>query len=485
MGVILKQSIQNTAITYVGFAIGAVNTLFLYTRILEPQYYGLVTFILATAAIAMPLMAFGTHNTLIKYFSAQSDKDKNSFLTLMVLSPLLILLPMASLIYFLYDTIANFLAKENPIVYNYLWYIFFAGFAMAYFEIFYAWSKAHLKSVFGNFMKEVFVRLGVLLLLLALYFEIISLDVFFKSLIGLYLARTLIMKLYAYTLRKPKLSFDFPINTKEILSYSLLIILGGSAALIVLEIDKFMINQFIAIENVAFYGVAIYIAMVIIVPSRAMHQITYPLTAELLNKNDMAGLKSLYKKASLTLYIASGLLFLLIVSNLNDLFILLPKEYRGGFYIVFLIGLAKVCESLLGINNSILYNSKYYKMVLLFGVCLAIGTILLNLWLIPKYGIEGAAWASFIAIISFNILKVVYVKLKFDMLPFSKGSLKVTILLILVGVVFLYVDFPFHAIVNILLKSILMVLFYTSILYRFNISEDVTSLISNILKRKS
>ena len=63
MGVVLKQSIQNTVVTYLGFFFGAINTLFLYTKILPDEYYGLVTFILASGAILMPLMAFGVHNT--------------------------------------------------------------------------------------------------------------------------------------------------------------------------------------------------------------------------------------------------------------------------------------------------------------------------------------------------------------------------------------------------------------------------------------
>lgn len=484
MGIILKQSIQNTAMTYLGFGIGALNTLFLYTRILEPKYYGLVMFILATAAILMPLMAFGIHNTLIKYFSAQKESDKDAFLTLMLVSPLLVLAPLGLVTYFFYDAIAEFLAQNNSIVYDYVWYIVAVGFALAYFEIFYAWSKAHLKSVFGNFMKEVFVRLGVTILLVIFYLDWISLDTFFKALVGLYLLRTIIMKFYAYSLRRPKLDFNFPQHTKEILNYSLLIILGGSAALILLEIDKFMINQYIPIENVAYYGVAIYIATVIIVPSRAMHQITYPLTAELLNKNDLEGLKKLYKKTSLTLLIASGLLFLLIVLNVSDLFEMLPEEYRGGFYIIFLIGLAKVADSLLGNNNSILYNSKYYKMVLFFGVALAVVTILLNMWLIPQYGIEGAAIASFIAIIAFNVLKVMYVQAKFGMTPFSGGTFKILITLLLIGVLFWYLQFPFHPLANISLKSALMTAMYLGILYRFNISDDVTGVISKLLKRK-
>ena len=367
---------------------------------------------------------------------------------------------------------------------DYLWYIFFIGLSMAYFEVFYAWCKVHLKSVFGNFMKEVFGRVGVTILLILFYFEVFSLDLFFKLLVGLYVLRTVLLKIYAYSIRFPKLTFSWPKNTREVLSYSFLIILGGSAALILLEIDKVMINQFVKIENVAYYGVAVYIATVIIVPSRAMHQITYPLTAELLNTGDSFGLETLYKKTSLTLFIASGILFLLIVLNLEDVYLLLPENYRDGFYIVFFIGMAKVFDSLLGNNNSILYNSKYYKTILIFGVGLAALTIVLNLLLIPIYGIEGAALASFVSILLFNLTKLIFVKLKFGILPLTKSTFKVFATLVLLGVLFSVFNFDFHPIVNILLKSAFVVIMYLGILYRFEISEDISGILSKWLRKR-
>ncbi|GGG44011.1 polysaccharide biosynthesis protein [Croceivirga lutea] len=482
MGIVVKQSIVNTLTTYVGFGLGAINTLFLYTQILEPTYYGLVTFILATAAIIMPLLALGVHNTLVKFYSEQKE-ERNGFLTLLLLSPLLVIVPLALLIYFKYENISNFLAQENAIAKDYVWYIFIIGLCMAYFEIFYAWSKVQLKSVFGNFMKEVFARLCVLILLICLSYEWLTLALFLKALVVVYVMRTVLMKLYAYKLRKPVLNFNFPTNTKQILNYSFLMILGGSAALILLEIDKFMINQYVAIENVAFYGVAVYIATVIIVPSRAMHQITYPLTAKLLNEKNLRGLKELYQKSSLTLFIASGIVFLLIVLNLKDLYTLLPKEYSKGFYIVFFIGLAKVFDSVLGNINSILYNSKYYKITLMLGVLLAITTIVLNIWLIPKMGIEGAAIASFISICIFNLVKLFFVKFKFGFHPFTKASFKILSTLVFLGLLFSYLQFPFHAIVNILIKSILVTAMYLGLLFRFNISEEVNQLLHRFIKK--
>lgn len=484
MGVVFKQSLNNTLITYLGFGIGALNHLFLFTRFLTPEYFGLVTVILSAATVLMPIMAFGVPNTLIKYYSAfKGSNEVNGFLTLMLFLPFLLILPIWGVSYLAYDTIGNFLSNQNAIVKGYVWYIFIIALSMAYFEIFYAWARVHLKSVFGNFMKEIYVRAGTMVLLALVYFEVISVVFFLKALVALYVSRMVIIKVYAYSLRMPKLDFNFPYNTKSILGYTTLIILGASAAVILLEIDKVMLSQFLEIENVAYYGVATYIAAVIIVPSRSMHQITYPLTAEIMNSGDMEGLKTLYQKTSLTLFIASGILFLLIIMNVEQLYTLLPEEYRGGFIVVLILGLIKVYDSLLGNINAILYNSRYYRAILIMGVVLAIITILFNLWFIPKYGIDGAAIASFLAFFIYNTVKLAYVRLKFDILPFTSETLKVLLLLGVTSCLFYFLYFSFHPVMNILLKSTLMILFYVFMLYRFHISKDMYEVISKFVRK--
>ena len=484
MGIVFKQSLKNTIVTYIGFGVGAINTLFLYTNFLSDEYFGLVGVILSTAAILMPIMAFGVPNTMIKFFSSYSDEgSQKQFLNLMLLLPLLFIVPIAAMSYFFHDLIAEFLSRKNEIVRSYVWYIFLTAMAMAYFEVFYAWSKVHLKSVFGNFMKEVFGRIAISIGLILVYLDVFTVEVFLMYMVGVYLLRTVVMKIYAYSLYLPTFSFKFPVNKREIIEYSLLIVIGGSVAVLLLEIDRFMINQFVAIENVAYYTVSIFIAAVIAVPSRAMHQITYPMTAELMNNGSIEELKRLYQKSSLTLFIISGIIFLLVVLNLTDLDLLLPEPYRGGLFVVFFIGLAKVFDSLLGINSSILYNSRYYKGLLVMGVLLAIITILLNLWFIPMLGIKGAALASFIAIAVYNCAKLVYVQMKFKIQPFTGETFKVIALLLLVMVLFYFVQFPFHPIVNIIIKSALMSLFYMGVLYRMKISEDIFGVLNRWLKR--
>ncbi|GGG45638.1 lipopolysaccharide biosynthesis protein [Bizionia arctica] len=484
MGVVVNQSIKNTVITYLGFGIGAINVLFLYTSFLSDEYFGLVSYLLSTANIMMPIMAFGVHNTIIKFYSSfKTKQSQNSFLTLMLFLPLLIIIPLGLIGNLAFSFISTWLAADNIIVVDYVWLIYVAAITFAYFEVFYAWSKVQMQTVFGNFMKEVFHRLCTTVLLLMLQAGYLTVNQFIYSVVGAYILRMLIMKLYAFSLRWPKLKFERIPNLVSILKYTTLIIIAGSVANVILEIDTFMINRYVAIENVAYYSVAIYIATVISVPYRSMHQIVNPLTAKLLNEKNKVGLKILYQKSSLTLFIISGFIFLMIILNINELYKLINENYVDGLIVVFIIGLTRLLDSLLGNNNAILFNSDYYRMVLVLGVSLAVMTVVLNMVFIPLFGINGAAFATFIAILLYNVFKIVFVYYKFHMLPFSVNTVKVTLLLLTSLGVFYFWDFSFHPVLNILLKSLLISITYGYVVYAFHLSEDISLLLNKIFRR--
>lgn len=484
MGIVVKQSIKNTVATYIGFAIGAWNTLFLYTNFLTEEYYGLVGFLLSAATIMMPLTAFGVHNTIVKFYASFKDKDQQKdFMSMMLYLPLLIIIPVGIIGYFGYEMIIAFLSKENPIVGDYVWLIYVIAIAMAYFEVFYAWVRVEMQSVFGNFMKEVYHRGVISVLLFGVYFEMLNQVQFVWSLAAVYFSKALLMKLYAIKVRFPRLVFRMPENSLDILKYSLLIIIAGSISLVMLDIDKVMIGKYLPIENVAYYNVAIFIAMVIVVPSRAMHQITYPLTAKLINERQMTALKELYQKSSLTLFIISGLIFLLIVLNIEQVYLLIPKDYSAGIFVVFLISFSKLFDNLLGINNAILYNSDYYRLTIVLGLFLAVMTIVMNVWLIPVFGIEGAAIATVVSLFLYSVAKIIVVQWKFNMHPFTAATLKTVVLISVLGMVFFFWNFSFHPLVNILLQSALVSAIYLLVIYKWKLSPDINGLIDKYAKK--
>ena len=479
MGIVLNQSFKNTIVLFLGFTIGGINTLFLYTNFLQDDYYGLITFLLSTANIILPLLVFGMQHTIIKFFSAYKTKlEQDEFLTSALFLPILIIIPLGIVGVLAYEFIADWLSQENIIIKKYTYLIFLVAIFMGYFEVFYAWSKIRMQSVFGNFIKEIFARISATLLLLAVYFELITEIEFIYAIVIVYFIRMLVMMVYAFSIYKPTFVFKLPTNFKEILSYSFYIIMAGSAAGILLEIDKFMIPQLKQIAQVAYYSVGIYIASVIGIPSRAMQQIINPITAKELNANNLDEVENLYKKSSINLLVAGGLLFLLINLNVKDLYILIDKpQFSVGVLIVLLISISELYKLALGTNGAILTNSKYYKMFFYFSVGMAVSVIFLNKWLIGMLGIDGAALATLIVVFVFSTIKIIYIQNKLNMQPFTFKTIIVLLLVFILFFGFYFWNFSFHPLLNILLKTVLLSFIYLLIVVKLNVSQDITMLI--------
>ena len=485
MGIVLNQSLKNTVITYIGFGIGGINTIYLYPVFLGATFYGLTNYITSCANVIMPLFAIGMQNTLIKFYSQyETEEEKSRFLSFTVLFPLLIIIPILLIGLFFYDEVLFFLSKKNPIVKSYIWLIPFIGLCMAYFEIFYAWSRVHMHSVFGNFIKEVALRLFSLFLLVGVYYNWLSVEGFVYATAVLYFLAFLITMFYAFGIQKPTFQFTIPAKTKEILTYTFYIILSGSVANLLLDGDKIMLNQYMIIDNIAFYSIATFIALVISVPSRAMHQIVYPITARLMHENKQEELNDLYKKTSINLQVVGGLVMLGIFVNINKLYEM-PQlhDYAEGVVVVFMIGLSKYFELILGNNNAIIFNTKYYRTVLFLGVLLVVIAVGLNMIFIPMYGIIGSAFATLLSITLYSLAKLLFVVKRLHLYPFTKQTMYSIILTLLLFLLFYFWEFPFHPIVSIGIKSILVTILYVYINYKFAISLELNQVLDNVLTR--
>ena len=484
MGIVKNQSIKNTIITFLGFGIGAINALFLYTNFLGKLHYGIVATLLSGANIMMPLMAFGVQNTLIRFFASyKSQKEKEEFLTFMLFMPLALIIPLGLGFYIFYDQISHGWITENPTLEPFFWLIPVVGLFMAYFEVFYAWVKVHMQSVIGNLISEVMVRVIVMVLLFAVHFDLITKDTFVYCVALAYFAQFLGIMLYAVSVKRPVFRFVIPPNLKDIIHYSFFIIISGGVAVMLVDFDKVMIAKYLNVGQNALYSVAIFISTVIVVPSRAMNQIVAPITARLMSENKHDELNDLYKKSAINLQVIGGFIMMLIFLNIKELYHLIPSDYGGGVFVVFMIGLCKFYDVLLGNNNAIIVNTKHYRTVLFFGVFTVVLMIVLNMIFIPMYGIEGSAFATLLTVVIYNTIKLIYVVRKMNLYPFTVKTLYSFGILIACFIVFYFWDFPFHTIINIGLKSVLIAGFYLFLNYKLMISKEVNDVINLVLRK--
>jgi len=459
--------------------------LFLYPKYPVKEFQGLIVALLANSNLIQPFISFGFQHTLIKYFSdCKTDVERDRLLWFAILFPILILAFILPLYGFYNEEIFEFLSNGNKSVLRFPILILSVAVATAYFEIFFSWLRVHLKSVFGNFLKEVYPRMLTLILLVLYAIEFIDLDQFIVYLIAGYYLRLLIIITYCFKVHTPSFQCKLPDGWQSMLRYSSLIFLSGAAASFILDIDKSMIYSLSTDENVAFYAVALYIAAVIEAPGRAMFQITSPLVAKALNENNEVRLVFLLKKSSLNLMIVCALVFLMINLNLSDFYLIINQEgYASAANVVIIVSLGKFFSISMGCLNNIISNSKYYFYIFWFSISSAILAVILNYIFIQSHGIIGAAIATLIVIVFINLCKIILVAVLFKIHPYSKKSIEIFMsTLVIYGLIY-WIPTLLNPILSITARSILIIGLFSIPMYLFRWSSDIESAFKKISSR--
>ena len=210
MGIVVRQSFLNLISIGVAFLIGAVNTLYLYPTFLGSKFQGLVIALLAISNLIQPFISFGTQHAVIRYYSKYTRKnDKDGLLTLSILIPLVIVLIFVPVFYTYYDDIRQYLFQSDQSLSKYAYVILFIAISTSFFEVFYSWLRVKLKSVFGNFLKELYPRLLIAFLLIFYSIGLLNFESFVLFLIYGYYLRLLIVIIYSFYVDKLKLILKF------------------------------------------------------------------------------------------------------------------------------------------------------------------------------------------------------------------------------------------------------------------------------------
>ncbi|MAR62581.1 MAG: sugar isomerase, partial [Flavobacteriaceae bacterium] len=137
-----------------------------------------------------------------------------------------------------------------------------------------------------------------------------------------------------------------------------------------------------------------------------------------------------------------------------------------------------------GCGPAILATSKFYKITLPFSILMAVSVYYLNDILIDIYGINGAALSTLIVVLFFTSLKIVFIKYKLKISPYSINSIKVISIITIMFFAFQNFKLTDNNILSIIIDSVLITIIYTSIIYFMNVSEPINKLIKNILSGK-
>ncbi|MEQ8241246.1 MAG: hypothetical protein RIA69_18675 [Cyclobacteriaceae bacterium] len=491
MGVVIKQSFWSSLWAYVGVVLGYLSTLLILPTFMSLEEMGLFRLVFSNALLIAPFITLGMPGTYLKFFpefrdDVAQDKRIYSFQLFTILAAAALF---GLFVYFFDDWIESYFSAEAPEYNQYLWVSFGILVLHALFLHFHAYSRSHFDIVLPNFLKEVYLRVGNILLvglyatgLLSFGYMIYAILIVYGSSIGIQLWFLLRKHEFNFSLELFKIPTEWYKKIAKFSTYSLALTASTS---IYSNISFAMIASTLGNSLNGIYTVCFYIGVVIEMPKRSMAQIMSPILSKAYKDNNFEEIESLYKRSSLTLGSIALLFFLGICCNLNDLFNIIPKgeSFRLGTYVVFSVAVAKVIDMVFSVNSDIIIYSKYYKYNLIFFIPCALLIIWFNDLFLPTMGITGAGISFLLATVLFNVVKFVFIWYKFKLVPFSKSHISLFLVSGVIYALFWFLPLTGNPILDVILRSAgITVLFLTSI-YIFNISPDINNLIKVVFSR--
>jgi O-antigen/teichoic acid export membrane protein len=482
MGVIKRQSIKYSIVNIVGLAIGMLSTLFVYPEVLKEN--GLVRMLLDTGMVLFSVLSFGANTVAIRFFPVFQDKTKqhNGFLPLLMTLTFIGCVLFSPLIFIFKSWIINQNPTNSDLLDQYFYLAIPLSCLYAFNFVLFNYATNFKRIVVPSILTEFSQKLIVPIVLISVWQKWLPLGTALHLLVVhgflVFISLVLYLKWLGEWRWGNYKNFIKPELRKDMLKYISFGIVSGLGIMIAARSDLLMVGAISTVEFAGIFAISAQLAAVIEIPIKGIYAASVSSVARYLEDENYKELGDLYQKVSINLLISGLLLFFAVWISLDGLYKILPngEVVAAGKWVFFFVGLSRLVEMTTGLNNNIIYYSKYYTWSLVSLIISAIFTILLNLWLIPKIGMVGAAVATFCSISAYNIFSVFLVYRKFGLQPFSRSTI-FSILLALVAYTLAYFV-PYSGVVffDMMVHTGLFSLIFVVLVLYSNIAPDMTQL---------
>lgn len=432
VGIIRRQGLQNTLISYLGVAVGFANNVFLFTHFLTKSELGLTRLLVQVGVLVALPAALGLPNVTARYFPRFRDRATRhgGFLWMLLVVPTALYSVVLVALFVFKPAILGFYAGRSVLLPLYYDWLAVLGFGFLVYNLLDAYLRSLYKTVVSSLIQDVLLRLGTAATVSVYALGWISFDVFVAGYVGVNALATLGLALYTAWLRQLFVWPDWrafrPVaRLREMLRFGLYSVLGNLSNTVIATVDSLMILRFGSDAQVGIYTTAFFVTSVLLVPARSLYKIATPQVSDFWNSDNRPALADLYRRISLLNLTAGGYLLIGLWANVDVLFRLLPAGYDAGRYVVLFMGLGRLFDMATGINGVILNTSVRYRWDLGFNVALGLLTVLSCWYFVPRYGITGAAFASALTLVLVNTGRVAGVWYWFGMQPFTRRTLLV------------------------------------------------------------
>ncbi len=376
--------------------------------------------------------------------------------------------------------------EKSKLFSDYVWLLIPLTFFTLLFNILDEINKLLYNAVLGRFLQEFFQRFLILSITLLFVFKVLSLHQFIIAYAIVFSLKAVIIFFYLLSKNeinlRPQLQFIDKKLKKEMINVALFSILTGLGSGLIFQLDKIIIYKITGLEETGVYTIAFFFGTLVVIPSRTLLKISGTLISDAWKKNDIAFIDKIYKQTCINQFIIALFLFGGIWINIDNILVILGPEYFQSKWVIFFIGLGYLVDMLTGANGQIIAYSKDFRMALYFTLVLIVLVVITLLILVPIWGITGAAISIASSFFVNNLMRFFFLYRKYKMQPFNISFLYLILIFIVAYAINLLIPKQDILVVDIFLRSSVFTFLFMGAVLGFNLSQEITQIVKQVLK---
>lgn len=386
-------------------------TLFL-TNKFDANLVGQYDFSRALLIFLGGVCVFGMHQSVIYYSGYLKAHDSLPYLKQLYKKMVVIVLSIAILFFlaivFVKPQFINTLFDKDvsKLVMNSVFALFFYGITLLNIDVFRAINKIYVSEFYRNVLRYA-MFFGAILWLYFSNNPQLLVEVFLLNFVFLAIVSTLYLFYYFSRVKASDTSIN--ISYKNIVKRSGPMAISAITYLLMQSVDIILLSKFTSFDRVAFYSVAIKLTTIISLVLASVNTVYAPTFAEWYSRKDFKNLKSGIKKSTQLIFFLTfpAIIIVFLFSNMILGFFGTDYTIAQSSLVVLLIGQAinALCGSA-GVYMNMTGKQVVFQRILLAAFAI---NITLNILLIPIYDILGAAIATSISTIFWNVVTTAYI----------------------------------------------------------------------------
>lgn len=458
----LKNFIQGASIYTVGQLLTKASAFLLLpilTYYLTPSDIGIIGYVQVIIQLFIVIFMFGFESAQTRFIhdGNKSARELGSFFYTINITILFFFIVLSIIVYLFGFNLYTLLGSEEIPYYPYIVVIFGIVLTEVFIQLligYYISIRNYKKTIILQFFH--FLMASLLSIILIVFFDFKAEGRFF----GILLSNILFI-LFFY---KEYLNKFFKKFEKNNLKYATIlgfpIMIHSLGSVLLSFSDRIILEKYTSLTELGIYTLGYQLGMIMSVIVTAINRSWQPNFFNLMNSD-----KSLNeKKYEFRKFIAfwfigvSSLTYLIILFSKEMILFVFPESYSSVVFIVPLIILGYFFQGIYHILNSIIYfYKKHYLMPFLTFFLVAIN-IIINLILIPRIGMYGAA-ISTIASFMLQSIIIYLLTLKYFNHESEKNFILISVLLIIFTFFTLYLDVDIYHFFYKLIYVIISIIF--------------------------